>query len=111
MSELTAQIQHQEDIATIHITGYLSADNAQSLDEAFAQVGDTQKILLVFRQGDMITSAGIAVLFDLIMTAEDQGQEVRLVQPAAHFRKVFDLVGLSKDGGVFEGEAEAVSGW
>ena len=32
----------------------------------------------------MITSAGIAVLFDLIMTAEDQGQWVRIVQPMAH---------------------------
>ena len=60
------------------------------------EVGEAPKILLVFRAGDMITSAGIAVLFDLIMTAEDQGQEVRIVQPAAHFRKVFDLVGLSK---------------
>ena len=59
----------------------------------------------------MITSAGIAVLFDLIMTAEEQGQEVRIVQPMAHFRKVFDLVGLSRDVEVFEGEEEAVSGW
>ena len=87
MTELTAQVQHQAGIATIHLAGYLSSDNAQSLDEAFAQVGEAPKILLVFREGDMITSAGIAVLFDLIMTAEDQGQQVRLVQPMAHFRK------------------------
>ena len=111
MTELMAQVQHQQDIATIHLTGYLSSDNAQSLDEAFAQVAEVPKILLVFQEGDMISSAGLAVLFDLIMTAEDQGQEVRLVQPAAHFRKVFDLVGLSKDVEVFEGETEAVSGW
>ena len=111
MTELTAQVQHQQDIATIHLAGYLSSDNAQSLDEAFAQVAETPKILLVFREGDMISSAGIAVLFDLIMTAEEQGQEVRMVQPMAHFRKVFDIVGLSKEVAVFEGEAEAVSGW
>ena len=85
MSELTAQVQHQQGIATIHLVGYLSSDNAQSLDDAFAQVGEAPKILLVFREGDMITSAGIAVLFDLIMTAEDRGQQVRIVQPMAHF--------------------------
>ena len=111
MTELTAQIQHQEGIAVIHLAGYLSSDNAQGLDDAFAQLGDAPKILLVFREGDMISSAGLAVLFDLIMTAEEQGQQVRLVQPAAHFRKVFDLVGLSEDVEVFEGEEEAVAGW
>ena len=111
MTELTARLQHQEGIATIHLAGYLSSDNAQSLDEAFAQVGDAAKILLVFREGDMITSAGIAVLFDLIMTAEHQGQEVRIVQPSPHFRKVFDIVGLSKEVAVFGGEEQAVVGW
>ena len=111
MTELTAQVQHQEDIATIHLAGYLSSENAQSLDEAFAQVGEAPKILLVFREQDMISSAGLAVLFDLIMTAEEQGQQVRLVQPAAHFRRVFDMVGLSKDVEVFESEELAVADW
>ena len=111
MSELTAQVQHREDIATIHLAGYLSSENAESLDVAFAQLGDAPKILLVFREGDMITSAGLAVLFDLIMTAEEQGQQVRIVQPAQHFRKVFDMVGLSRDVEVFESEKQAVAGW
>ena len=111
MTELTAQVQHQEDIATIHLAGYLSSENAQSLDEAFAQVGEAPKILLVFREQDMISSAGLAVLFDLILPLQEKGKQVRIAEPAAHFRKVFDIVGLSKDVDVFESEAQAVAGW
>ncbi len=60
--------------------------DAQPGLEVAGQVGVVPKILLLFREGDMITSAGIAVLFDLIMTTGDQGQQVRIVQPAQYFR-------------------------
>ena len=109
MSELTAQIEHQEGVARIQLAGYVSSDNAPVLDDAFVKIGDAQKILLVFRQGDMITSAGIAVLFDLCLGAQDQGRQVRIVCPAAHFRKVFRLVGLSKAVEAFETEEEAAA--
>ncbi len=111
MTELTAQVQHQEGIATIHLSGYLSSDSAGALDEAFAQVGDTGKVLLVFQAQDFITSAGLAVLFDLMLTAQEQGRQVRVVQPSPHFRKVFEMVGLSKEVEVFEAEELAVAGW
>jgi anti-anti-sigma factor len=111
MSELTAQVQQIEEVSIIHLAGYLSSENASALDDAFEQLAKAAKILLVFRAEDMITSAGIAVLFDLILTAQEQGRQVRIAQPAAHFRKVFDLVGLSKDVEIFEDEAEAVAGW
>jgi anti-anti-sigma factor len=93
MAELTTQIEEQGGITKIHINGYLSSDNSPALDEAFAQLGEAKKILLIFREDDMVASAGIAVLFDLCIGAMEKGQEVRIVQPAAHFRKVFKLVG------------------
>ncbi len=111
MSELTASVQQQEGISIIHLAGYLSSENAASLDEAFAQLADAGKILMAFREEDMITSAGIAVLFDLILSAQEKGQQVRIAQPAQHFRRVFDMVGLSKDVEVFESEEQAVAGW
>ena len=111
MSELTTQIEELNGVSTIRLNGYLSSDNSPTLDEAFAQIEEASKILLVFSRGDMITSAGIAVLFDLCLGAMEKGREVRIVQPEAHFQKVFRLVGLSRDVPVFDDEAAAVEGW
>jgi len=51
------------------------------------------------------------VLFDLIFPLKDQGKQFRVVHPSKHFRKVFDIVGLSKDVDVFESEEKAMSDW
>jgi hypothetical protein len=36
---------------------------------------------------------------------------MKSLHPAEHFHKVFDIVGMSKDVEVFEGEKQAVVGW
>ena len=51
------------------------------------------------------------MLIGWILPAQEQGKQVRLVHPAKHFRKVFDIVGLSKDVEVYATEEEAVAGW
>ena len=111
MAELTSTVEKQPNHTTIHISGYLSGDHPESLETAFAELGDARKVLLDFDEKCFINSAGLAVLFDLLLPLRDQGTEFRIVHPAPHFRKVFDIVGLSKDVGVYEGEGAAVSGW
>ena len=110
MAELTATVDMQPNQTTIRISGYLSADHAESLETTFTEL-DAQKGLLDFDAKCFINSAGLAVLFDLLLPLRDQGTEFRIVHPAPHFRKVFDIVGLSKDVRVFEGEGAAVAGW
>ncbi len=58
-----------------------------------------------------VDSVGLAVLFDLIFPLQAKGKQVRIAEPAAHFRKVFDIVGLSKDVEIYESEEQAVAGW
>ena len=111
MSKLTADVQHQDDRCSIHLAGYLSSDSAQPLEEAFVKAADYDKILLVFAEKTFVNSAGLAVLFDLIFPLQERGKQVRIAEPAAHFRKVFQIVGLSKDVEIFEDEAQAVAGW
>ena len=111
MSELTAQIEQKNDTSIICLAGYLSSENAGALEDAFKQVTAAERILLVFRESDFITSAGLAVLFDLILSAQEQGKQVRIAQPAAHFRKVFDIVGLSRDVEIFDASEPALEGW
>ncbi len=111
MNELAANVTTKPDHVVIHVDGYLSSDAANRLEEPFNQIGGSDKILLVFSEKCFINSSGLAVLFDLILPAQDQGKEFRIVHPAKHFRKVFDIVGLSEDVGVFEGKTEAIGGW
>ena len=111
MSHLTVDVQHQDDRCSIYLTGYLSTDSAQPLEAAFVKAADYDKILLVFAEKMFVNSAGLAVLFDLIFPAQEKGKEVRIAEPAAHFRKVFDIIGLSKDVDIFESEELAVTGW
>jgi len=77
------------------------------MEAAFAQVADAQKVLVVFAEDAFINSTGIAILFDLALPLKDQGRDVRIVHPSQHFRKVFDIVGLSRDVGIFESEEDA----
>ncbi len=111
MSALTAQVRQQGEVSIIQLIGYLSSEAADTVEGAFQQVRDAEKVLLVFQEKDFITSAGLAVVFDCILPLQEQGRQVRIVQPSKHFRKVFDIVGLSKDVEVFESEEQALGGW
>ncbi|NKB68391.1 MAG: STAS domain-containing protein [Candidatus Latescibacteria bacterium] len=102
MNRLNAQLTQQDGTAQIHLDGYLSSDSAGPLEEAFEQLGGTARVVLVFAEKAFVNSAGLAVLFDLIETAQEAGKRVRVVQPSKHFRKVFDIVGLSQDVDIFE---------
>ena len=78
------------------------------MDEAIRQIGDASKILLIFDRECFINSAGLAALFDYILPGDRAGRGVSGVHPAPHFRKVFDVVGLSQDVAVFESEDAAL---
>ena len=97
------------DQAAIHISGYISNDAADPLEIAFKEAADAAKLLVVFDEKCFINSVGIAILLDLILPLKDEGKDVRIVHPSQHFRKVFDIVGLSGDVPVFESE-EAATG-
>jgi len=111
MSALTATVEQTESLPVIRLSGYLSSESAGPLEEAFQQAADAEKVLLVFAEKAFINSAGLAVLFDLILPLKDKGKVFRVVHPAAHFRKVFDIVGLSNDVDVFGSEEQAMGGW
>ena len=82
MNAVTSRVEQQGNVAVIHLAGYLSSESAGPLEEAFQQVAGSQKVLLVFQEKDFINSAGLAVLFDLILPAQEQGKQVRVVHPA-----------------------------
>ena len=74
---------------------------------AFGEAQSAGKVLVAFAEDSFINSVGLAILLDLILPLKDQGKDIRIVHPSKHFRRVFDLVGLSKDVPVFGSEDAA----
>ena len=48
------------------------------------------------RQQDFITSAGFGILIDLMSQSRHSDATLRIAHPSDHFRKIFELVGLSQ---------------
>ena len=103
----TAAVTHDTNHSTVRIGGYISNDAAEPLGTAFQQASGAPKILVIFDEKCFINSTGLAILFELILPLKDEGKDVRIVHPSAHFRKVFDIVGMSRDVPVFESEEAA----
>ena len=108
MIELTAKVTNTPDHTEVRIAGYLSSDSADRLDEAMQEVGDAKKVVLIFDEKCFINSTGLSAMFEHILPGIEQGKTYRVVHPAPHFRKVFDIVGLSADVEVFADEASAL---
>jgi len=111
MNQVRAQTRQQGDTAIISVEGYLSGHSAGPLENAFQEVQEAKKILVIFREGDFLNSAGLAVLFDLMLSAKEQGKGARIVEPSPHFRKVFRIMGLTEDIEIFETEEAALQDW
>ena len=111
MARLEVTTERRQELAVIELRGYLSAAAAAPLEAAFEQAADAAKILVVFQEQDFINSAGLAVLFDLVLAAKERGREARIVHPSRHFLKVFRIMGLSQDIGIFSTREQALEGW
>jgi len=111
MSKLNVQMERQDDLAIVELQGYLSASSADPLEDAFRQIDDAKMILVIFQAKDFINSAGLAVLFDLVLTGKEEGKQVRIVHPSKHFLKVFHIMGLSSDIEIFETKEQALHSW
>jgi anti-anti-sigma factor len=98
------------DVVVITIAGDLNAAAQEQLDATYAAAitDDTCKIVVVFHSEDHINSAGIGGLIGLVMECRNSGRAVHFVHPAEHFRKIFDIVGLSRYAPVFSTLDEAL---
>ena len=113
MSPVETKAEHRDGVHVLHVEGYLSADAHDVMEAAYAETcaDGSAKIVLAFRDGDLINSAGIGILIGLVMDARENGRSVRFSHPSAHFRKIFEIVGLTKYVDVFSSIEESVTGF
>jgi len=101
----------EDDMACIDIRGNVNAASEPVLLEAYGQIStwSVPKILFRFNENASINGAGIAVLIQLLTESKQRGQAVILTGLAENFRKVFEMVGVTKLARIIQDETEARS--
>ncbi|MYF99121.1 STAS domain-containing protein [Candidatus Poribacteria bacterium] len=103
-------IRHESDVAIFDITGYLTNESEEAINDAYAddEVQKVTKLLLNFDRQSFITSSGFGTIIKLLWKTRDKGQEMRIAHPATQVRTIFNTIGLTQSIGVYASEAEAL---
>lgn len=105
--ECKIKVHEGDDLATIEVLGDLTASAEKDMDAAYKQVcHDPGDILIRFDGKSRINSAGIAIMINLVIESQEKGCKVFITGVSKHFRKIFELVGLTKYTTIVESEEE-----
>ena len=98
--------------AVLHIQGNLTSHSEMRLQEIYNQAVEMHKsrIILHFRDSASINGAGIALLTQLLLDSQKKGQQVLIAGLSENFKKVFEIVGISRLVESYESLAQALSG-
>ncbi len=99
----------QGDLGIIDIQGNVTSRSEPYLQQAFEQVGDKGGLLLRFSDNASINGAGIAILTQLLLDSRKRNIPLAIAGLSDNFRKVFDIVGITKLAPVFDSAEEALS--
>jgi len=96
--ECKIKVYEDAGLATIEVLGDLTATAEKDMDAAYykAREDEPKKILLKFDDKSRINSAGIAIVINLVIESKENNCEVYITGVSKHFRKIFELVGLTK---------------
>ncbi len=103
-------IRFEDDVAVFDITGYLTNESEEAINDAYAitEVQEAAKLLLNFDRQSFITSSGFGTIIKLLWKTRDKGQSLRIAHPATQVRTIFNTIGLTQSVGVFATEKEAL---
>jgi anti-anti-sigma factor len=94
----TITLDKQGDVTIFDIRGDVTAFSEPFLNEAYQKAKDSaaKKILLQFENEAYINSGGIAVLIQVLAQTKRNNQEISIAGLSDHFKKVFQMVGITK---------------
>jgi len=105
------QLEQQNDITLMHIQGDITAQSEPVINEAYKKADDqgaAQKILIQFEEDAYINSGGIAVLIQILAHTQKKNQQIGITGLSDHFKKIFNMVGISKFAGIYSTVEDAI---
>jgi anti-anti-sigma factor len=97
-------------VTLFDIDGDITAFSEPFLKEAYTDANDqgASKILLKFDQDAYINSGGIAVLIQLLAQTKTNNQQIGITGLSDHFKKIFNMVGITKFAKIYDTAEEAL---
>jgi len=105
------QLEQQNDVTVLHIQGDITAQSEPVINEAYKKADDqgaAQKILIQFEEDAYINSGGIAVLIQILAHTQKKNQQIGITGLSDHFKKIFNMVGISKFAGIYSTVEDAI---
>lgn len=96
-------------VTVVEVKGSVTSHSEPVLLAAFERIEPGGRVALRFEDNASINGAGIAVLIQLLSDCERKGTAVAMTGLSENFRKVFDMVGITRFAAIFETEEEAVA--
>ena len=97
------------DVTLLDIHGDVTILSEPFLNKAYADTikQGAAKILLKFEENAYINSGGISVLIQLLAKTEQNNQQIGITGLSDHFKKIFNMVGITKFAEIYNTQAEA----
>ena len=98
-------LEQQSDVTLLHIQGDITAQSEPVINKAYQQAdeqGAAQKIIMQFEEDVYINSGGIAVLIQILAQTNKKSQQIGIAGLSDHFKKIFNMVGISKFAGIYD---------
>ena len=104
------RLEQQGEVTFFAIRGDVTILSEPFLNEAYENVNhqDTSKILLEFEKNAYINSGGISILIQLLSKTKKNHQEIGITGLSEHFKKIFNMVGITKFAHIYNTKEEAV---
>jgi len=97
-------------VTILDIRGDITAFSESALGDAYRKASEqgAGKLLLKIEKEAYINSGGIAVLIQILAQTRRKDQRVAITGISEHFKKIFNMVGITKFADVFESTELAV---
>jgi anti-anti-sigma factor len=106
------QLEQQNNVTLMRIQGDITAQSEPVINEAYKKAdeqGAAQKIIIQFEEDVYINSGGIAVLIQILAHTQKKNQQIGIAGLSDHFKKIFNMVGISKFAGIYNTIEDAIA--
>lgn len=102
----------RNDVTILEVPGDVTIFSESLLNQAYAYAcaDGASKIMLKFAADAYINSGGIALLIQLLAQARKNQQQVGITGLSEHFKKIFNMVGITKFAKIYGTLDEALQG-
>jgi anti-anti-sigma factor len=106
------KLEQKGEVTILNIRGDVTSFSEIPLKESYRKVCDqnARKIILKFDKDAYINSGGIALLIQMMYQIKENRQLAAVTGISDHFKKIFNMVGITKFADIFDSVDEALEG-